>query len=208
MEYYFPNIDDYDKIYSEYPEESEEIIKKLKKDFNLNSKDIKEAEKKLESIPWEKKDITFFLIPKGSPRPRSGRWNNFYVKGASELHRTFSKYLQMEGIICTRTHLSIECYLPTPINQMSPMDILLCEKKYIEPLVSPDYDNLAKTYTDAMQGSLLLNDNIVSLGLIKKFYSVKPRIKISLEYQTDFDCEYNRHKVLISRSYKKFYGEE
>ena len=86
---------------------------------------------------------------------------------------------------------------------MTNQEVILAEKGLIRPLVTPDFDNLAKTYTDALQGVLLLNDNIITSGRVEKYFSIKPRINIKLRWQKEFDSKYNEKKTLNSIGYKK-----
>jgi len=65
------------------------------------------------------------------------------------------------------------------------------------------WDNLGKTYSDMVQGILLLNDNIITSGTVEKFFSVKPRVRINIKYQLGFDSKFNKRKILHSTSYKK-----
>ena len=169
IEYFYPNIDDYNLIYEKYPDNQQEILEYLMKELKIDPEEYQKEVSRIQDISWEEREVTFFLIPKGAPRPRSGNWNHVYVKGAKELKRVFQRFLHMEGIICTRTEFDLECYLPTPITGMTNMEIALAEGKEIRPLVMPDYDNLGKNYTDALQGVLLLNDNIICDGRIKQY---------------------------------------
>lgn len=52
-----------------------------------------------------------------------------------------------------------------------------------------------------IQGILLLNDNIINFGGVRKFFSVKPRVKIYLRYQEGFDSKYNEKKITKSTAY-------
>ena len=65
------------------------------------------------------------------------------------------------------------------------------------------WDNLGKTYSDIVQGILVLNDNIITDGGVKKYYSVKPRVRIKIKYQLGFDSDFNRKKITRSTSYIK-----
>lgn len=65
------------------------------------------------------------------------------------------------------------------------------------------WDNLGKTYSDMVQGILMLNDNIISEGIVKKFFSVKPRVRINIKYQLGFDSNFNKKKITKSTSYVK-----
>ncbi len=115
--------------------------------------------------------------------------------------------IESNGLICTRVEITIEAYLPTPIKSMTATEVILAEKGLIRPISTPDFDNIAKTYTDALQDILLFNDNIINPGHIEKFYSIKPRLKIKIKYQTDFDSQYNRRKTLNGTKYKKLFND-
>ena len=59
----------------------------------------------------------------------------------------------------------------------------------------PDWDNVGKAYCDMIQDILIYDDSLVVEGVSKKFYSVKPRIEITIEYMEDYDCEFNKKKI-------------
>jgi len=199
-----PNIDEYNSIYGKYPDEQAEIIEYLKTNLEYNKDDYNTIlDYATNKIQWKTIELVFYLVPKGSPRPKSDS-THFYVKGAKQLKKIFKNYIIYNNIIHTRVNYKLFTYHPTPINKMSNEEIILCEEGIIRPITSPDFDNLAKTYTDAIQGVLILNDNIINPGYIEKFYSVKPRIKIILSYQTDYDSNYNRIKTINSIAYKKY----
>lgn len=204
---FHPNLDEYELIYGALPVDRGELISYLEAELHLDPAAVIEAENQIRSIVWLEKEFTFFIIPKGTPRPRTDG-NHFYVRGASQLHRVFKKYLRDEKIICTRVDYSLKTYQPTPVKSMTKMEILLAEKGVIRPLVTPDWDNLAKTYTDCLQSTILLNDNIINPGTVEKYYSIKPRIEIKLRWQADFDCKFNERKTIHSIGYRKLMDEE
>ena len=78
---------------------------------------------------------------------------------------------------------------------MKSVDKILAELGFIRPTSKPDWDNIAKAYCDMIQDTLLYDDSLVIEGSSKKFYSVKPRIEISIEYMNDYDCEFNQKKI-------------
>ena len=204
---FHPNVEEYELIYGKLSDTQDDLIKHLENLYRLDSNKVLQEEERLSSIEWSERDLVFFIVPKGTPRPRTDG-NHFYVKGASKLHKIFKKYLSGEGLICTRVEYSLKTYQPTPIKSMTKMEVLMCEKGLIRPLVTPDWDNLAKTYTDCLQGVLLLNDNIINPGSVEKYYSIKPRIEIKLRWQNEFDCKYNERKTRSSIGYKKFMGDQ
>lgn len=202
MEIYKPENAEYRMLYSTYPDTQEEIVQFLENNLKVNQEKLHLEEERIKSIKWNEKECTFYLVPKGTPRPRTDG-SHFYVKGARQMKKTFQKFLGDQGIICTRCEFTLFTYQPTPINSMSNTEIILAEKGLIRPISTPDFDNLAKTYTDALQGVILLNDNIVNPGRVEKYYSIKPRIKILLRFQETFDCKFNERKTLQSVGYKK-----
>ena len=207
MDIYKPENYEYRTLYSALPDTQEELISYLESILKIDQSKILAEEERISNIKWLEKECVFHIIPKGTPRPRSCG-THFYVKGAKQMKKTFQKFLSDEGIICTRCEFELTTYQPTPVNSMTNTEILLAEKGLIRPIATPDFDNLAKTYTDALQGVILLNDNIINPGRVEKYYSIKPRIKIRLRYQETFDCKFNERKTLQSVGYKKLFEEE
>ena len=79
---------------------------------------------------------------------------------------------------------------------MSLVNQVLAELGLIRPVKKPDFDNLAKTYSDMTQGVLLFDDALIIEGISRKWYSCKPRIEITFKYMEDFDSDYNKKKIL------------
>lgn len=205
MEYH-PNLDGYELIYGALPNTREELLSFLEKELNIDHEALQKREEEINSIGWMEENLTFYVTPKSTPRPRNDG-THFYVKGAADLHRVFKKYLRDRDIICTRVEYYLTVYLPIPMKSMSKEEIYLAEKGVIRPIVLPDWDNVAKTYTDCLQSIILLNDNIINPGYVEKFYSIKPRVEIKLRWMKDFDCEFNKKKTLSSIAYKKLFGK-
>lgn len=197
MEVYHPNLDEYEYIYGLLPDEQDELLKYLAVNLKLNPEKLEEEERRILSIEWDYREIMFYLVPKGTPRPRQAG-GHFYVKGAKQLKNVFGKYIRDEGLICTRCDLQLTVWMPTPCSSMTNTEIFLAEKGLIRPTSAPDFDNLAKTYTDALQGVLIYNDNIINPGHVEKYFSIKPRIKLCMKFAKDFDSAYNRRKTLAS----------
>ena len=86
---------------------------------------------------------------------------------------------------------------------MTKVEILRAEMGNLSAMSNPDWDNLGKTYSDMIQQILLMNDNIITKGNVEKFYSVKPRVVISIKYQIGFDSKFNKRRILNSTNFKK-----
>ena len=194
--------EEYTTLYSHLPDTREELVKIFESTKKLNWDKIHEMENHIKNIPWESLQIVLPVIPKATPRPRYSKMTKkFYVKGAQKTKKMIKKRLACLNLICTRVEFDLEVYLKTP-SGMSLSEAYLAEKGLILPITKPDFDNVAKTYSDALQDVLLLNDNIINPGSIKKFYSIKPRVIINIRYQTDFDSEFNKRKILETKSYQ------
>ena len=199
-------IKEYQEKYSKLPETKDLLIQYIKDNYKINYKKYDQHKNEINQLYDNEIKLTILLEPHPSPRPRSTSTGRFYVKGAG-LHKAAMKELVQDcKIICTATEIDIKTYHRPP--ETFPNDILLLtEEGLVRPISNGDWDNLAKTYCDMIQGVLIMNDNIITKGTLAKYYSIRPRIEITLKYQNWFDCRYNMHKVLNSKVFKDLTGE-
>lgn len=195
----------YDVKYGDLPASKEELVSLIQS--TMKEKDlekIQERIKEIENIPWNEMTFIFYLIPKSTPRPRfSNSTGSFYVKNAANNKRMLANHILNNHIIYTRTQFTVNAYLPTP--SCSKKDCLLAEMGYIRPLTDPDWDNIGKTYSDMIQGILLTNDNLITDGITRKYYSIKPRVEIILRWQESFDSNFNKRRVTSTKIYKSYF---
>ena len=189
---------EYKETYSDIPNNFPERLEYIFQNNNfkrVKDKIIPEMDR-IKNIKWKKISYTIYLLPKATPRPRSGKHGIFYVKGAKDNKKIFEKFMINQDIplITTPTKFYCSSYFPIP-SSMRPIEKLCAEFGLIRPTSKPDWDNVAKAYCDMCQGFLLYDDSLVVEGVSKKFYSVKPRIEITLEYMEDYDCEFNKKKI-------------
>jgi Holliday junction resolvase RusA-like endonuclease len=149
------------------------------------------------NIQWNSVSFVIYLLPKATPRPRhSFRTNTFYVMGAKDNKDIFKEFISKQDIDMITTPCKFRCisYLPIP-NSMNNIEKVLAELGLIYPISKPDWDNLGKTYSDMIQGTLLFDDSLIVEGVSKKLYSTKPRIEITIDYMSDYDSNYNMKKI-------------
>lgn len=195
-------VEEYNNLYAFLPDTDEELEKYICDKFHVDQTKVDKLKADAENINWERIHLVLPIVPKPTPRPRTTPDGHMYVKGAAE-HKRFLKSLLIEkDIVYTATKIDINAYFPIPISSMRPAEILLAQQKYIRPLSGGDWDNVAKTYCDMIQGILISNDNIIVEGTLRKFYSLKPKVEITLQYQDRFDSSYNKRKVTSSKAYK------
>ena len=191
---------EYLKEYGNIPKEFTYRIDELLKEANLSRYKIHVYEEvhRIFHIEWKTFKYTIYLLPKATPRPRSGKNGIFYVKGSSDNKKFFEKnFIKQEDIplITTPTKFACRSYLPIP-KSMHPVEKILAEMGFIYPVSKPDWDNLAKAYCDMIQGIILYDDSLVVDGLSQKRYSTKPRIEIEISDMTDYDSQFNKNKIL------------
>lgn len=152
---------------------------------------------RIHSIGWKKISYTIYLVPKATPRPRSGKGGIFYVKGAKDNKKFFKKFMEEVDIPLINTPIKFWCksYLPTP-KSMSAVEKICAEMGLIYPVSKPDVDNVLKTYSDMIQDLLISDDALIIEAYTSKRYSIKPRIEICIEYMEDFDSHFNFKKFL------------
>ena len=166
-------------------------------------KRIHEVRKK---IKYNQIKITFYEEPIGSHRPRV----NYHTRG---LHVPMAKenliYMQnfvntlKEEIklISTPMRVDLIAYFPMP-NNLKPMEVLLYETEHDMAIGKPDFDNVLKAYVDMIRESIILDDDIVSESYFKKYYSLKPRVVLTLTYTNGFVSEHTYKKITTRKSFK------
>lgn len=190
---------EYNKLYGDIPKYNNERIDYLLKDTNLKRNKLKVYDEiqRINSIKWKKKSFTLYIIPKATPRPRSGKNGIFYVKGSSDNKKFFKEFIKDKELEIINTPCKIECMSYLPISKsMNSVNKILAELGFIRPISKPDWDNLAKAYCDMIQGYLLEDDALIIEGISKKYYSIKPRVEITIEWMESFDCKYNEDKII------------
>lgn len=190
----------YDEKYGNVSNDKDERYLSIINSSKTPDKLIKEVDNQIKiinNIEWGEYNYTIYLLPKATPRPRTtSKGNFFYVKGASDNKKYFlNKIMKSDWeIICTPTIFDCKCYFPIP-NNFSKLDTALSELGYINYISMPDFDNLAKTYTDMIKDILLYDDRLIIKGTTEKSYSLKPRIEVNIKYMKTHDSNMNKKKI-------------
>ena len=195
-------VEEYDRLYAHLPNTDKELEDYIREKYKVNQDKVDKMKDDIIGLDWKKIHLILPIIPKPTPRPRYTSKGHMYVKGAAEHKQFFQAILDEHDIIFTTTKIDIVVYLAIPTSSMNSSEILLAQQGFIRPIGGGDWDNIAKTYCDMMQGVLISNDNIIIEGSLRKWYSIKPKVKISLMYQENFDSKYNKRKVTSSKTYR------
>ena len=192
-------LEDYKKEYGHIPVESTRLLSYLMSTMDISKikKNILLEANRIANIHWSTFHFTIFMLPKASPRPRySSKGHMFYVKGASDNKKIFQEAMKDSDFPIINTPMKFCCtsYLPIP-NTMKKHEKILAEMGLIRPISKPDFDNLAKTYSDMIQEIVMTDDALIVEKKKKKYYSCKPRIEIIIEYMDEIDSDYNKKKT-------------
>lgn len=189
---------DYNEKYGDISESYEERLNQLIKPIKTSKrKDMLQEEiQRIKNINWITKTFTIYLLPKATPRPRLGRRGVFYVKGAKDNKKLFKQFIKDMDVdmITTPTKFICKSYLPIP-SSMNQIEKVLAELGFIRPISKPDWDNIGKAYCDMLQGLIIYDDSLIVEGVSKKYYSIKPRIEITVSYMEEHDSGYNSKKM-------------
>ena len=153
--------------------------------------------------------ITLYEEPEGSPRPRTRIINRENMKnlredplvtiysltGASD--KKFMKELVSDEDFCYLDHLintpcnvDYKAYFRTP-KAFNSIEVFLSELGLIRPITKPDFDNVEKKYSDMYTGTIWIDDSLVIESSFAKYYSILPRIEITLKY---LNMLYNKYQ--------------
>ena len=203
------DLKNYFEKYGEIPKEFNDRILYLLEYFNITDKHLKNIKKKINKYnqsEWLTIDLVIHFIPKATPRARTSRFaKHFYVSDASSNSKLMEEFVKKNlseyPLITTACRFYCKTYSPTPTSQLNKEDIFLSELGYIRNMSKPDWDNLGKTYSDMIQKHLILDDSNIIDGRVQKFYSIKPRIEIHIEFMNKYDSKYNKKRVESRKQY-------
>lgn len=204
---------EYERKYGEIPSNYIDRMIRLFKEAKFKKKDIEKLQirmKQLLNMPTDEVRFIINMMPKATPRPRSSRNGHFYVTGANKNSKFFKEYLEKnfpeQGMISTPCMFYVDLFMPMP--NFNRIDTILAELKLIKVVTRPDWDNLGKTYSDMVQKHLLVEDCSIYDARVRKFYSSKPRIEITIKYDLFYDSKYNKKKIESWNVYDKNIVEE
>ena len=192
------------------PKDYMERLAYLYKSINFSKADLDYILQKIDELnelEWGVVKYIFYMDPKTTHRPRiNGNTRIFYVKDAKDNKKIFDDFIEyhsdMDCIISTPCYLTTRVYTQTPSN-MSKREMLAAELELIHHVVTPDWDNIGKTYSDMIQKTLILDDMIVCKGEVEKFYSILPRVEVDIHFMKSYDCKYNKKRIENRKQFKE-----
>lgn len=197
---------DYYNKYSMIPDDFNERLEWMCEKYKINNtKALKILNARnfiINNLNYSNFKIILFEEPEGAPRPRfklinrynlaneaitNGQFIKVYsITGAED--RRFMKQLLTSGelqkfqeLLYTPCNVEFISYFKTP-SYYNTTETFLAEIGLDRSISKPDWDNIGKKYSDMMNGNIWLDDRLVVDGIVRKFYSIKPRIEINISF--------------------------
>lgn len=165
---------------------------------------IKEVQSNIE---YNAVQFTFYEEPIQSHRPRV----NYYTRGlhvpnAKDNHDALEKFIKQlkKTIACISTPMRVEltAYYPMP-NNIKPIDMVLYETEHDYAIGKPDFDNVLKAYCDMLLKTIILDDDLVASSEFNKYFSLKPRVVLTIIYTNGCASEYTYNTIRHRKTYKE-----
>lgn len=184
------NIKEYLKKYSHISSNAFTRVKNFIETHKFTKKDREKFHEGISLYTNKKNDeitlkLVFDIIPEPTPRPRLGKGGRFYVKNSSSNNKFVEAIVksnkELFQVVEGPCSFILNSYLPIP-QSFNKVDTLLAELGILRPNKKPDWDNLGKTYSDAIQPWIISDDAIIVDAESHKYYSLKPRVEIIIKY--------------------------
>lgn len=210
---------EYEQKYYQIPRDLKSRLEWMCDKYNLSEKDmdniISTRNDMMNSIYYKQLKIVLYEEPEGAPRPRARLINRYnaldYAKSNSSFIQIYSitgkadnaymkqlvsenDYLEANKLIYTPCDIIIDAYFRIP-SGVTKKFIFLAEIGLIRPTVKPDWDNIGKKYSDMYNSNIWMDDNLVINGTVRKWYSVLPRVEISLLYADRIYSKYQYNQM-------------
>lgn len=213
---------EYEEKYGDIPIDYAERLSWMVDKYNLSESKMNEIIEKRNNVIdntffYTCKVVQLFEEPEGTHRPRFRMMkSNFhhaaivdrdfvhvYTPNAKDDFNYMRKIteerelIELEGLINTPCIIKYDAYFKTP-SYMNTTDVFLAEIGLIRPPVKPDWDNIGKKYCDMYNHNIWTDDSLVISGTVNKYYSIKPRVEITLWYM---NCVYtkNQYNSIVNR---------
>lgn len=194
----------YGDIPTDYLERIQWMYDHFHLDINKATKIIQKRNQMLQALQFSKDFfVVLYEVPEGAHRPRARYINKsnlvsgaiqspgyiqiYSLTGASD-RQHMKRLIETQELsdfqnhlIYTPCFLEYEIFLPTP-KAWNVTDTYLAELGLIRPISKPDFDNLEKKYADMYNGNIWVDDALVVSSKIDKYYSILPRVEITLRY--------------------------
>jgi len=203
-------ITDYNEA---YPIKIEDAVTRVEQYFTDRGWNLKKAAKKaakkasfiVDKREYRSIHILMYEYPMKTDRPRTFNGHTFSPNAAANkdyFRKALTKIISTLQLITTPAEILIDAYLEMP-SRVPPDEVILFEAKLLNPIDRPDYDNIEKCYTDMLTSVITTDDDIFYHAEITKYYSLLPRVDITIRYLNKHESDYIYKKIKGRKSIKE-----
>ena len=196
----------YEKHFSHIPKDYNERLEWLYDTLHLSGYKaecvLSKYDELKEALYYKRFFIVLYEQPEGSPRPRFRLVNrknlsNMALSNPNFIHvysptgaddnnymkrlLTTEEFSYLDEFIYTPCNVLYKAFFKTP-SYFNSVDTYLAELGVYNPISKPDWDNIGKKYCDMTNKNLWVDDRLVVKGTVEKWYSVLPRVEITIDY--------------------------
>ena len=201
---------EYNEKFGMIPLEQNQRLQWLIDKYNLKDKKFYEIlnmrDQMISTLRYYDYNVVLYEIPEGAIRPKfrlvnRGNFANAALENSQFVHvyspnakedSIFMQrmtdqelmeldYLNTNSLMCTPCIVTYTTYHKTPSNY-NINEVFMAELGIDRPITKPDFDNIAKKYSDMSNSNIWLDDSFVIDGTVRRFYSVLPRVEIHIRY--------------------------
>lgn len=218
-------IDKYSSIPIDYNKRLDWMFENYKISNKKAEEIINKRDEMMNSLYYNDLNIILFEEPEGTPRSRfriinrhnfasaaihNSQFVHVYSPNAKDDYLymkrlTETELTEVESLICTPCIVEYKTFHKTPAS-FNITDVFLSEIGLIRPINKPDWDNIGKKYSDMSNHNIWIDDSFVMEGTVKKFYSILPRIEISIRYLNILYNKYQYNSVSNRKDYSENYN--
>lgn len=218
---------EYEDKYSHIPRRFEDRLNWMVDEYKLTPSKMNQVlehkENMMKNMMYYDVVIILEEEPEGAKRPRfmlskgnakSLAMNNF-IHVYSPHAKEDSAYMKLlvgneldilDKLIHTPCIVTYDTYVKTP-KSFNAVKTFLCELGLIRNISFPDWDNIGKKYSDASNKNIWIDDSFTVEGTVRKFYSVLPRIEITIRFLNGLYCKEHYNSLINRKNLEHDYSD-
>jgi Holliday junction resolvase RusA-like endonuclease len=181
------NTPDYDK----FPEDVLSLATGLIEELGFSDKELAVLEAAIaegqDETHFQTLEFTYLGEPKAQARARHSRFTNHFFDPSQSLKAWLVEQIQSQlppDFKPLDTSIEMHCVFYKGIpKSASKKNRVLMELGIIKCITKPDLDNYVKLVQDALNKVLYTDDSVITTLSAEKYYSCKPRAKITLRFK-------------------------
>jgi Holliday junction resolvase RusA-like endonuclease len=177
--------------YEKFPEDVLELASGLIDELNFSPKELAVLEAEIaagqDEHVYQTLELLYLGEPKAQARARHSRLTNHFFDPSQSLKAWLVEQIQTQlpkNFKPLQDSIEMHCvFYKAPPKSTSKKAKVLMELGIVKCSTKPDLDNYVKLVQDALNQVLYMDDSQITVLSAEKYYSCKPRAKITLRFK-------------------------